>query len=225
MHFDNFQETDLATAGVGTNITITSPEAYQIIQRGSNNTASIPITGTYTGSPTAIEARWNNGAWTTIVASPAGGTFSGTLTGQTAGQGTLEVRHANNTANNASVSNVGVGEVFVVAGQSNAEGQGTYMQQWINNGFVPGLFGNDNHWRLLADPFDSSYNQVDSVSNDTTLPAGSVWPLVGSYLMATTSVPVAFVPTPKGATAISAWQPSANHLDRSTLYGDRKSVV
>jgi len=41
----------------GSSITITTPKAFQVIQRDVvSNTASLSITGTYTGTPTAIEA-------------------------------------------------------------------------------------------------------------------------------------------------------------------------
>ncbi len=111
-------------------ITITTPVAYQVFQRNANNHANITITGTYSGTLTAIEASWNGGSYTTIVASPAGGVFSGTLSNQTAGQGMLAVRFTNDTAASSSKSYVGIGDIFVIAGQSNASGRGGNNQSY-----------------------------------------------------------------------------------------------
>ena len=105
-------------------ITVTSPQSYQILQRNGANVADIVISGTYSGTPTAIEASFRLGAWQTIVATPAGGVYSGTLTAQAVGQGTLTVRFTNDTSQAAQIINLGIGDVFLVAGQSNAAGFG-----------------------------------------------------------------------------------------------------
>lgn len=202
-------------------ITITSPVNYQVIQRNGSNQANITVTGTYTGTPTAIEASWNSGAYTTIVASPAGGTFSGTISNQTAGQGTLIVRFTNNTSVSSSKSYVGIGDIFVSAGQSNGSGRGLNPQTYSNPTLKASLFGNDDVWKELADPTDSNTNQVDSVSLEVPgVEGGSVWPLIATNYLADQNVPVAFIPTTKGGTSITQWQPnSSNHGDVTTLYG------
>lgn len=173
--------------------------------------------GTYTGAPTAIEARWNNGAWTTVDAAPANGQFSGTLTGQSQGQGTLEVRMANFPGVTKSADYVGVGDIYVIAGQSNGSGRGTNNQAFSGT-VKASLFKNNYHWDIMADPSDSKVGQVDTVSSDAVTPAGSVWPLVATSLVAG-GIPVAFVPCAMGNTGIVAHQPGASHQDRTTLYG------
>lgn len=211
------------TVSAGT-ITITSPVASQVFQRsgdtaGIGGTASIPISGTYTDTPTSIEASFNGGAWVTIVATPTGGTFSGTLTGQAAGQGTLSVRFTNNTAVTSSVSSVGIGDIYVIAGQSNAEGQGTNNQSYQTaTATTATMFANDYAWKNLTDPVDLQTGQVDAVSLDSN-PKGSCWPNLATRIMAYTKTPVAFVPCALSGSSITAWQPGANHDDRTTLYG------
>ncbi len=205
-------------------ITITAPVSYQVIQRGSDNTADINISGTYTGSPTAIEASWNGGAYTTIVSSPSGGTYTGTLSDQTAGQGTLTVRFLNDHTQTASKSYVGIGDIFVSAGQSNGSGRAINNQIYTHPTLKAALFGNDDTWKELVDPFDSMSNQVDSVSLEDssvlTTGFGSAWPLVATHYLEDQNVPVAFIPTNKGGTSISEWLPNAsNHGDTTTLYG------
>ncbi len=175
-------------------ITITSPSDYQIYQRGSNGLADIPIAGTYTGSPTAIEASWNGGAYQTIDAAPAGSVFSGTLTSQPAGQGTLTVRFTNDTGTTDSVTFVGIGDVFLVAGQSNAAGYGD------NNQVYSGTFKASMYklgvgaWGELIDP--------TGLADPVTDGKGSVWPLLATRFMVSQGVPVGFITTAVGGTGI-----------------------
>src|SRR5690606_21105560 len=133
--------------------------------------ADIEISGTYTGTPTAIEARWNGGSWATIDAAPAGGTFSGTLASQAKGQGTLEVRHVDTPANVASQEYVGVGVILACLGQSNMVGQTAgaagVFQSGNSANYVATVFTNEDVWRLGGDAYDNNYNQIDAVSSDT----------------------------------------------------------
>jgi hypothetical protein len=48
---------------------------------------------------------------------------------------------------------------------------------------------------------------------------GSPWPIVVTDILANQGVPVAFIPTSKGGTTSTEWQPATNHSDASTLYG------
>ena len=203
-------------------ISVTSPKTYQVIQRNGSNQANIVISGTYTGSPAAIEASWNSGSYTTIVSSPTGGTFSGTLLNQTAGQGTLNVRFVNVTSTTSTVNYVGIGDIFVVAGQSNAAGYGFNNQTYTPSGGLKAVeFGNDDNWKELVDPLDDGTNQVDSVSYDSSVgfPKGSSWVNIASYFLADQNVPIAFIPTARDATAITQWLPGVDHSNTSTLYG------
>lgn len=186
-------------------IAITSPVDYRVFQRDGSNKANITITGTYIGSPTAIEASWNGGAYSTIVSNPSGGSFSGTLSNQTAGQGTLTVRFANNAGITSSKNYIGIGDIFVIAGQSNATGQGIRNQVYSNPTLKASLFGNDDKWKELVDPVDSPIGQVDSISYDSGV-GGSVWPRLATLILANQNVPVAFIPTAQGGTSIERWQ-------------------
>ncbi len=215
------------TPTVGQGISITSPAAYQVFQRDTTtNRADIAISGTYTGTPTAIEASWNGGAYQTIVASPAGGTFSGILTSQQAGQGTLTVRFTNLTSTTSTVAYVGVGDIYVIAGQSNFSGRGFNNQVYTSpgSGVKATLYGNDNTWKDLTDPFDSSAGQVDTISNDASA-AGSLVPLLASYILADQNVPVAFIPTAQGGTSSAQWLPGTNHKTFTTLFGSMERRI
>lgn len=185
---DNFSAVD----GVVDSISITTPVQYKVFQR-SGSAGSISISGacTNTGAATAIEASFNGGAYSTIVASPAGASWSGTLTGQAQGQGTLTVRFVRDTAINATVADIGIGDVFVVAGDSISEGRGTNAQSY-------------SHATLKA----AKYTQADAWGNgndgiDTGTSSGSHWPLLASQIMADQSVPVAFISTGTGGTDVA----------------------
>jgi Carbohydrate esterase, sialic acid-specific acetylesterase len=220
---DNFLATDAVTANA---IAISSPVSYQVFQKNAANTANIVISGVFTGSPTAIEASWNGGAYQTIAVSPTARTFTGTLANQPVGQGTLTVRFVDSPTTSASTTYVGVGDVFVVAGQSNATGQGTNNQLYSSPTFKAGFFGFDYLWKELADPTGSNVGQVDSIANNTLGFGGSVWPLLASYVMSNENEPVAFIEAPLDASPLvypkpntPPWTIPANHEDRSTLYG------
>ena len=149
----------------------------------------------------------------------ANGSFKAVLADRPAGQGTLVVRSATYTSSSRSVRFVGVGDVYVIAGQSNASGRGILSSRSSNPVLRAGLFGNDDRWQELRDPVDSPVRQVDKVSRDP-LAHGSVWPLVATGLMEAEPVPVAFVPCPRSTTSIYAWVPDAiRPYSRTTLYG------
>lgn len=197
---------------------ITAPSAFQVFQR-SDCSGTITITGSTTQA-TNVEARYRGSAWANI-ASNVTGSFSGQLTKQFVGQGNLEIRASIEPAMVITVNSVGIGDVYLIAGQSNASGRASNLQVYSHPSLKAGLFGNDYLWHELFDATDSGVNQADLVSADS--PGGSVWPLLATSYMTETNIPVAFVPCAKGATSITAWLPSMNHQDRSTLYGSMVS--
>lgn len=195
-------------------ITVTSPVPFQVIQR-QGVTGSISISGT-TRTGSAVEARFNGGDWQ-VIAQAAGGSFSGVLADQPQGQGVLEVRLAGAPDAITAVPDVGIGDVFIIAGQSNASGRGDNLHT-ASGALKGGLFGNDYRWRELADPTDDDSGQVDRISIDWEA-GGSVWTMLGARYMDELGIPVAFVPTAKGGSSITAWMPAGNSFHRGTLYG------
>lgn len=85
-------------AAASDSITLTSPDTFSIL-----------VEGTYTGTPTGIEANFDGQGWVEIDDSPGGGTFSAYLTGLTAGSGNLQVRHTDATGVTDGKANVSVG--------------------------------------------------------------------------------------------------------------------
>lgn len=133
------------------------------------------------------------------------------------GQGDLIVRWADDHSQSAT-NNIGVGDIFLIAGQSNASGRGDNNQVAAHASLQSKLFGNNYQWSNLTDPTDTAVGQVDSVSLDS-LYAGSVWPLIANHYMDDEGAPIVFVPCSKGGATVTDWQPGTNHQDRATLYG------
>lgn len=116
-------------------ISITYPSSRAVFQRDNSNQATVYIAGYFTGLADVIEARFvkrSNGnvevvspetGWTTISTAPILNNFYGSIPVQ-GGWYQLEVRSKKNgtVTHSTNVDRVGVGEVFIVAGQSNATG-------------------------------------------------------------------------------------------------------
>ncbi len=203
-------------------ISIVSPQSYKVYQRDESGVATIIVRGLYRGRSAPIQARWAGGEWTTVVRRPRRGRFVAKLVGCPAGQGRLELRFADDRRVRARRYGIGVGDVFVIAGGSNASGWGEAEQLVTppHAVYKAAVFGNDDHWRRCTDPTDSNAGQVDAVSREQRRARGSVWPLVAARIMATEGVPVAFIPAARGGSTLSQWQRSDDApRDRGTLYG------
>lgn len=207
-------------------LAVTEPWPYQVFQRtAGGTTGTVHVSGTVgAGLTKTVEARWQGGAYQTV-ATGATGDFTGTMTGQSQGQGTLDVRFQGDDSSLVSIPYVGVGDVFIIAGQSNASGRGTNLQSYTTSGPKSALFGNDYYWRELVDPTDDIRLQTDVVSDEVNEASGSVWPLVATSYLSATGIPCAFIPCALGGTAIVAgagpvlWTVPPDHQDRTTLYG------
>lgn len=92
-------------SAVSDSIAVSAPAASATVSAASFN-----ISGTLAGGTTvtAVEASFNGGAYATIATNPAGGVFSGALTGQAAGTGTLTVRSKNGSTVVATATVTGV---------------------------------------------------------------------------------------------------------------------
>ena len=199
---------------------ISSPAPYGVSQRDTNGKGNIVIsgrTGTNIGTH-SIEARFNGGAWQTVAtAIPEKTLFTGTLTNQSQGQGTFEIRYTD-SLETTTVAYVGVGDVFLIAGQSNAAGAADNQQIYAHPTLKAGLFGNDYVWHELYDKTDDTNGQIDTVSLDIGL-GYSMWPNLASFFLTNQAVPCAFIPCALGGVAITQWMATVTHTNRATLYG------
>ena len=206
-----------AAGAAGVTLRVSAPQTYQVIQRGGDGRADIVVRGVSKGLGARVQASWAGRPWTTASVG-RGGAFTVRLRDCPGGQGTLRVRAAARPSVARSVRYVGVGDIFVVAGQSNASGR-AYAASSYSGRVRASMFGNDDLWKALRDPVDSPARQVDRVSADPRA-GGSVWPLVGAGLVAADPVPVAFVPCARATTSISRWlRDEQRPYSRATLYG------
>jgi len=198
------QEADEVTAQV------LSPTEYQIVQRDAANQGSIAVVVHIDGEPTTVEARLElmPGAyegtptdWTALTATDEAGEYTGEVTAVAGGWYELQVRipAAPDNPTVATVPRVGVGEVFVIAGQSNA----------ANHGEVPlrpeddrvAAYG-DGAWRLGYDPMPGA-----------TGLGGSPWPHLGDLLVRQLQMPVGFASVAVGGSESAFWLPGSEGYD------------
>jgi hypothetical protein len=182
-------------------ITLTAPASYRMHQRNvSTNTASVIIAGTYTGSPASIQYRFAGGAWQTLVASPSGGTFSQAVTLST-GQGDIEVRFSSDTGVTASRALVGVGDIYIVSGQSNNAGVSPQIVAPVASAFTAVQYDRADVWK----PLQEGDTQATSFDGGSSGSKGSYIGALSNRLQAN-GVPVAFIPIAQGSTRIEQWQ-------------------
>ena len=188
-----------ATAGASSSVSIASPTANKLFQRNGSNQASVTIGGTYSGTPASLEYQFDGGAWQTLVASPSGGAFSQSVT-LSVGQGDIRVRFSNDYAAVGTVSNVGVGDIFLTAGQSNNVGAATSEVQPVASAFtaVEYVGGTWIPLRESATDYTQSYSGLSGYK-------GSYFGRL-SNLLQSQGVPVGFVPCAQGSTTIANWQ-------------------
>lgn len=190
--------------------------AYRTKQR-TGTTADIAASGTCFGAGT-IEASFNGGTYADLDTSIDTGAFSGTLSAQAQGQGTFTARMKSAPLILGTAANVGIGDVFGVAGQSNAMGAATNSQVYSHATLKAAIFKKNYTWGECLDPIDGG-TCTDAVEDNSGVATGSIWPLIATSHMASQGVPCAFVPCARDATAIASWAPGADHQDRTTLYG------
>lgn len=200
------------------NLTITSPSEFGFYKRG----APITVAGTNNGSACTIEARIGGGDFATV-ASNVTGAFSGTITAPATclNDAPVDIR-CTTTTDPITVARVSVGIRLLGMGQSNMSGFATNNQPADYAGRRLSMYRNCYDRGNIVDPTDLPCLGDDAVARDTpgfTGAKGSPWPRVASLLAVATDCPIEFMNTAMGGTAISAWLPTANHQDRSTLYG------
>jgi len=206
-----------AVGGDPNAIVITTPSERQIIQRNNSNMADIPIGGTFVSNPDLVEARAvmksggeNNGTttgWQTIEAVPTGGTFSGVLSNVSAGGWyEIEVRSVigGNPSSPVAIGRVGVGDVYVCAGQSNSANQGTPAATPSSDRVSARDSVSSNSWVPAADPLPIAEGAM-----------GSPWTRLGDLIVAEEDVPVGFISLGRNSSTVAAW--SSGSLNDNTL--------
>lgn len=218
------------------------PSDWQILQQDSNGVAPIALAGAYRtdapefrvearlvreadGSPVTAQLNWQEATllpeqrWElTLTNIPAGGLYR------------LETRVWRSQCPDTRpmrgdyVHHLGVGDVWVIAGQSNASGTGTgYVEDPPTLGVH--LFGNDEQWKLACHPLEDATRTRHPITVHGVFQGHSPWLAFGRRLKTELGYPIGLIPTAMGGAPLSRWLPGpegdlyANMLDMVRLTG------
>ncbi|MCK4998950.1 MAG: hypothetical protein KAS23_05425 [Anaerohalosphaera sp.] len=189
---------------------VTQPQRRAVFQRNDQDIAIVPVQGTFTDSLSRIEARavlmdgfsGTNTDWHVIEDNVSGGAFSGTLEVPAGGWYSIEVRSFDGEAAGptARVDKVGVGEVFITAGQSNSANSGSPPLTPTHD-TVSAWTGSS--WRHAYDPQPIA-----------TGSGGSPWSRLGDILAEEFDVPIGFASVGWGGTRVDQWLPGGSLYPR-----------
>ncbi|MFC5413032.1 sialate O-acetylesterase [Larkinella bovis] len=199
-------------------IKITYPASRAVFQRDQRDNSTIYIAGTYAQPITKVEARlvkMNEGQgidtdWQTIQTNPRGGVFQGPLNGR-GGWYRLEVRAWDGTTlvGQDNVLRIGIGEVFIITGQSNAQGFQQQGAEGAKDDRVNCITYDNTTANSLENPPALSFRQLGA--DALVGPRGQsawCWGLLGDMIVAKYRVPVLFINTAWAGTAIHNWTES-----------------
>ncbi len=214
--------------GAEAQIKITSPSDRAIYQRDITGQTTISITGTYSQPVDKFEVRavpvipgqGETTQWSILQDKVSGGVFRGTLR-LAGGWYTLEVRGLlqDVVVGRDVVSRMGVGEVFLISGQSNAQGLFESPGPAANDDRV-NYIAYDNTVNSLFDPPAPTFAHLES--NVTIGPRGKsawCWGILGDLLVRKLNVPVLFINTAWEGTTVRNWAESAAGKLTQNAYG------
>lgn len=216
--------------------------AYQVLGRGKDGTASASIQGTATGAG-SVEARLLNGDqvlrdWSEVGHADEGRFAAEIASIPTGGEYTVELRLRDNsgtTLATTTVAHVLVGDLWVLAGQSNMQGVANLIDVEAPSPLVHS-FDMADHWQVAEEPLHWLLEAVDPVHwRNLTDPqerqaearrqrlartkgAGLGLPFA-KEMVRRTGVPVGLVPCAHGGTSMDQWSPALKDKGGKSLYG------
>ena len=227
---------------------ISGPVDNQVLQRNADQTADIQFSGTAVGKKANgkdIEARItgpDTNALPGLDWAPIGKIQKLKWGGElkrvpVGGPYRLEVR-MQGSETVASVANLLVGDLWVLAGQSNMEGHGDLIDVQPPSPLVHS-FDMTDHWVIAEEPLHTVVNAVDPVHwpvNDQKEPERLTGERLDAYIasrkkgaglglpfaeemLARTGIPVGLIPCAHGGTSMDQWSPSLKEQGGESLYG------
>ena len=184
-------------------ITLTAPLDFSVMQRSSQGKGLVCIAGEISAElkveEVSIEARLfdeqRETPWQRVGGALTGRKLAGTLEAEAGGWWRLEVRVMSGGKEIAKggVAHVGIGEVFVIAGQSNAANHGA-QRQTTKTRRVASFDG--KAWRIADDPQPGASGG-----------GGSFIPPFADAVVEKENVPVGIIACGIGATSVREWLP------------------
>ena len=224
--------TDTLGAGstAATGVTVTDFAGRKVFQRGVTRTTV--VSGTYTGPASSIKARFApvgtlptaaSPVWSTLVSSPTGGVFSGTLVVPVGGPWVVQVADGIDASVAATGSTwVANGAIIALLGQSNMQDPFSQSQDypigaktslaWI--GGVLARVGNINDAVAPGSIYPGGYT---SYTNENAAVDGDPLVRLCNELSASIGVPVIVLPYAVGGTQIASWQPGGGGSNWTTF--------
>lgn len=209
----------ISHAGVG--LVLESPQDYQVVQRNPKNVGNVRVRGQLgevAARADTVEYRLGtagrSGEWRKLDAVIKGSTLDASIEVPAGGWYHLNVRAATagKPVASATVERVGVGEVFVAAGQSNSANHGAEKQTTKTNR-VAAYDG--TRWQLAHDPQPGASGT-----------GGSFLPPFGDATAERFGVPVGIVACGVGATSVREWLPKGSTFPNPpTLEGRVRKVA
>lgn len=198
-------------------VILESPMEMQVFQRDGRDRGRIAVRGRLEGRGEILEVRLTGGKakgeWRPVPFDDRVPGFAATIDAPAGGWYGLEIRLRKGAALVAegAVKQVGVGELFVVAGQSNAANHAEARLKPATDKVVA---CDGQAWRVAEDP------QLGATGG-----GGSFIPPLGDILVERLGVPVGFFPVAVGATSVREWVPAGVAFERPpTLTGNIRSV-
>jgi len=200
---------------------LSSPLDYQVVQRQTTTAGTFRLQG----KTAFIAAKWQyrllgkplsgpaDEAWHDLPSPIKEGALEVTVCAPAGGWYRLEVRGlgAAQAAVEASVAHVGVGEVFIVAGQSNAGNHGA-EKQTTRTGQVSSF--NGAQWVRANDPQPGASGRE-----------GSFMPVFGDAMSDRFHVPIGIVAIAQGATSVREWLPKGARMRQQPTTGANVTPV
>ena len=177
-------------------ITLGSPSEYQVVLRATKTGGKIAIRGRSSEPCAAAEVRMGEHR-EALQVEPGTCNFRGEFAAAAGGWYAIEVRAGGETV---TIDHVGVGEVFVIAGQSNSTNYGEAAQR-TRTGMVSTFSGVG--WRPADDP---QPGVQDGSKN------GSFIPAFGDALYERLKVPIGVACVGSGGTSVRQWLPKGDRF-------------
>ncbi|MHB1150721.1 MAG: sialate O-acetylesterase [Eubacteriales bacterium] len=189
-------------------IIFASPKEYQVFQRISSDEGYVTIKAQIKCNFDSVYIRINNKngyvLWEgTVPADIRAGNIDIKIPVKPGGwyNFELDICYKGICVTKKTLDHIGVGEMFISAGQSNITNYGEVKQTTVT-GMVSSFDGDE--WRPANDPQPGTQ---DDSSN------GSIWPVFGDTLYHVYKVPVGVAVVGSGGTSVNQWQPKGVLLD------------